>query len=587
MHREEAVLADEVTRRRGGPGQEAGAGGAGAGGAGAPEDPPPGTAAARAEHLLALQRLAAGPGGTRELLEWLARRSGRWTALLDAGGAVLHAAAGRGSPCGPPVAALAAEGARSMAARGAGAARVDRDGCTGWFAAAGTDAAGPVLAVVGTGPGGAGLPQLVADTARMVGLCRRVEEADRLVRRSREADARSREAVLHLLMAGDVPSASRIAATLLPRLPDPVRVWVVEGPAGRRGELAGDRLRGIGDRAWVVPCPVYARHLLVVAPAAVDPPAGGADAPPHGCAVGVSGVLPLRETAAGYAQAFHALAVARSAPGRCAAFDAQGEPAAFLGPAGAAWARRLLGPLTGYAPVRRTDPDAGELLATLSSWLDFGGGAVRHLKVHRNTLSARLRRLEDLLGLDLCSLPGQAAAHLALHLKAAAGPADAAAPGPTAPGPADAAAPGLDVLLATPAAAHWADVLLRPLTEGGTPSAAATVRTWLAHDARLAPTAAALGISAAAVRKRLVRAEVLLRRSLLHSPSARYDLWLADRASSLARSPGQHVRAPGGGPAGRVGVLPLARAGGGGAGRRGVRRGGVGGPGAPGAVLAR
>jgi hypothetical protein len=61
-----------------------------------------------------------------------------------------------------------------------------------------------------------------------------------------------------------------------------------------------------------------------------------------------------------------------------------------------------------------------------------------------------------------------------------------------------------------------------------------TLTTWLRLDARIGPTAAVLSISASAVRKRLTRSEALLECSLLRSPSAVHDQWLAQRALELA-----------------------------------------------------
>ncbi|MFC8454638.1 PucR family transcriptional regulator [Kitasatospora sp. NPDC057223] len=500
-----------------------------------------GPAAGRAEQLLAMHRLALGADGTAALLGWLARRGGRWTGLLDAHGAVLHAAAGPGGGA-RPVPPLAAEGVALMRSQGTDAARIDRDGVTGWFVAADSGEARSVLAAVGPGEGPPGLPRLLADAARLAGLCRQVEEAARQRRRSAVADARSREAVLHLLMIGELPPAHRIAGALGPVLPDPVRVRVVEGPAARRAEIAAAWDRATGDRSWIVPCPVNAGHLIVISPAVPTPAAGDRDAGGADCAVGMSAVVPLRGTALGYEQAFHALAAARSAPGRQVVFDRYGDLAPLLGPAGAVWARRLLRPVAEYAPVRRADPAGPELLGTLMSWLHFGPAAVRHLKVHRNTLAARIRRVEELLGLDLERLPGQATAALALRLRGI--PTETEPPAgeqPTATATATATAvtavtdgpAGLEELFGT-AAEHWAQALWRPLTAAGPPAAADSVRAWLAHDARVAPAAAALGISAPALRKRLVRVEGLLQRSLLEPPSAKYDLWLAGHITGRA-----------------------------------------------------
>jgi ribosomal protein S18 acetylase RimI-like enzyme len=57
----------------------------------------------------------------------------------------------------------------------------------------------------------------------------------------------------------------------------------VEGPAERRAEIAADLRRTAADRTWIVPCPVYVRHLIVIAPAApASPAASGHAADPLG-----------------------------------------------------------------------------------------------------------------------------------------------------------------------------------------------------------------------------------------------------------------------------------------------------------------
>ncbi|PLW71739.1 PucR family transcriptional regulator, partial [Streptomyces sp. DJ] len=84
---------------------------------------------------------------------------------------------------------------------------------------------------------------------------------------------------------------------------------------------------------------------------------------------------------------------------------------------------------------------------------------------------------------------------------------------------------GLPALLAAPAARTWARTQVDPLGD-----AAGTVRAWLRADARVPATADSLGLSLPGVRKRLIRAEELLGRSLLHAPSAKYELWLAMRS---------------------------------------------------------
>jgi DNA-binding PucR family transcriptional regulator len=157
------------------------------------------------------------------------------------------------------------------------------------------------------------------------------------------------------------------------------------------------------------------------------------------------------------------------------------------------------------------------LRATLQSWLDFRGMAWRQLKIHRNTLLDRIRRIETILGRDLSRLSVQAELHLALRLLSRAGDDLAGA------------APELDELLAEPAVRKWAEMMLAPLAGEAGPPLLDTVRAWLAAGTRPEATAAALGISARAVHRRLVRAEQRLGRSLLGGPSARHDVLMALR----------------------------------------------------------
>ncbi|MFI8438399.1 helix-turn-helix domain-containing protein [Streptomyces sp. NPDC079020] len=529
-------------------------------------------------------------GGTPELLHWLSVRAGGWAGLVDGGGTVLHAASAAPAPhfaaphlpasAAPGAAELAAEGARALTARDAQAHSLDSATHTALLFPLDAPPA-PALAVVVPRPVPAGLTALLADALAPIALCWRSETLERKRRRVDLAESRGREAVLHLLMTGQLSIAHQVAGALRPRLPDPVRVCVVECAGGRRDEVARVCAEADGGRSWIVRCPVYASHLILVMPA------GGKEDGPldenvaalvDDCVVGVSEQLPLPDTATGYRQAFHALAVARGLPGRHARFGASPEPALVVGRAGALWADALLAPLLHHLPRRTQDPGSQELAATAASWLSFSTHATEHLKIHRNTLAARLGLIGDLLGLDLGTLADQATLDLALRIRATPVPRRTAAA--TAPGGETAetagatgtagttgttgttgatgttgttgatgvtgtagtaeAAHDLEEILRRPAVRAWATQQLRPLDTVDTPApdtARATLRTWLDREAQLGPTAAALGISVPGARKRLARLETVLRRSLLQAPSARYDLWLAFRALELEPAP--------------------------------------------------
>ncbi|KFK90073.1 DNA-binding protein [Streptomyces sp. JS01] len=482
-------------------------------------------------------------GGTAGLLRWLAGRAEGWAGLVGPDGTVLHAAARTAGAMVPDVAGLVAEGASALTERGVQAYAVDTGAYTALlfplsvFPPGVGDDTGPVLAVVTPRPVAAGLATLLADVVLPLSLCLQAETLERKRRRVDLAESRGREAVLHLLMTGQLSIAQQVAGALRPRLPDPVRVCVVECSGGGRDEVARVCVDADGGRSWIVRCPVYARHLILVMPAEAKEPEPGAvptdeavAARVGDCVVGVSEPVPLADTATGYRQAFHALAVARELPARHARFGVSPDPALVVGPAGRRWADELLNPLLTHVPRRPQDPGSQELLATAASWLAFSSHATGHLKVHRNTLAARLRLIGELLGLDLHRLADQAALDLALRVRST--PAPACTPEPAQSGsPASGtskAAGGLDAILVRPAVRDWAERQLAPVL-----GAEETLRTWVRCEGRLGPAAAELGISVPGARKRLTRLETVLQRSLLHPPSARYDLWLALRSRDL------------------------------------------------------
>ncbi|WP_299530324.1 helix-turn-helix domain-containing protein [uncultured Streptomyces sp.] len=484
-------------------------------------------------------------GGTFDLLHWLAGRADGWAGVLEADGTVLHACARTPDADGvTPAAELAATGARELTARGADSYCLDADDRTAFvlpleMPSASRSPHPPVLAVVAASTARPGLAALLADATTPLTLCFEAETLERKRRRIDLAESRSREAVLHLLMTGQLSIAHQVAGALRPRLPEPVRVCVVECSGGRREAVEQVCGEHAGDRTWIVRCPVYARHLILIMPADPEEGRGPLDRAIAGlvddCVVGVSEEVPLSDTATGYRQAFHALAVARGLPVRHARFGSSPEPALVVGSAGARWADTLLAPLLTYLPRRSQDPGSQELAATLGSWLAFSSLATQHLKIHRNTLAARLKLIGELLGLDLHSLADQAALDLALAIRATpALPRPAAgATAPSATATAEGAA-GLDAILRRPAVQEWAAqqlAALAALTTSGV--AEATLRTWIRCEAQLGPTAEALGISVPGARKRLTRLESHLQRSLLQTPSARYDLWLAFRAADL------------------------------------------------------
>ncbi|MFE9722337.1 helix-turn-helix domain-containing protein [Streptomyces sp. NPDC005794] len=477
-------------------------------------------------------------GGSPELLRRLARRAEGWAGIMDGDGTVLQAVAGNIRWPGHEAAGLAARAVRELTARGAGAYSLDTDECVALLLPLDRvpGRPGPVLALVAPKPLPDALSTLMADAVMPLALSWASENVERKRRRVDLAESRGREAVLHLLMTGQLSIAHQVAGALRPKLPDPVRVCVVECAGGQRDEVARICTDVSGGRTWIVRCPVYARHLILIVPADEEAEAEGPSAGRtlglavaglvDDCVVGVSEEVRLPDTAIAYQQAFHALAVARVLPGRHARFGAAPEPALLVGAAGARWADALLAPLLTHLPRRSQDPGSQELSATVASWLAFSSHATQHLKIHRNTLAARLKLVGELLGLDLNRVADQATVDLALRIRATPALHRPRAKGPT---PSE----DLDAVLRAPGVRDWALQQLRLIAQAG-PMGEETLRTWLRCEAQLSPAAAELGISVPGARKRLTRLEALLCRSLLQTPSARYDLWLAFRAVDLA-----------------------------------------------------
>lgn len=487
------------------------------------------------DQLRGLAREAIRPDGLRRLLGCLARCVAGHAVLLEADGRLSYSSPEMGHDL---LEAVDEEVERVRTGR-AHSTTAERDTKVIVVMAIANRTSGPVLVVVGGRPEVARHKELIADTARLLWLCWQVETSNRTMQRLEKADTQVREVVLHLLMLGQYGGARRVAATMGPRLADPIRVYLAECERrpGARDALVAQCTDACGARAWVVRCPVYPRHVIVLAPVeratnqapeAFDDRQIRADRIEEGFRafvldhrdvhVGASQVISLRETAAGYEQAFHALAAAKAGKKGYARFSPYDELATLLGEPGRAWSREVLAPLLNHVPVRPQDPDAETLKVTLDSWLSFHHGAVRLLKIHRNTLSARLRRIECLLDCDLRQVRTQATVHLALRIQH----------GPRFPERGD-REDSIEGMLDTDAARRWAQRRLAPLLTDDAAPLLTTLQTWLANNARLDAAAAVLGISVPGVRKRLLRLGGILERSVLDGPSAQYDLWLALR----------------------------------------------------------
>lgn len=234
---------------------------------------------------------------------------------------------------------------------------------------------------------------------------------------SDDAEARAR-ALDELRAHGSLPRSGTVfVAALAPRREGelgPVNTWllphtVIAAPVGRWAALV------IPERAAAAPASVASRVAQNLLPQH-----------PEGVAGGVSGAVDPSEAQLGRRQAGAALGVAL---GRLAARD-PGPDAVVLDWAGLG-VRRLLAVADAAALTAALDEDRlsrllaadAELVRTVRTYLDLGCSAARTanaLVIHRQTLYQRLRRAEELSGLDLSAGEDRLLVHLALLVREAA-----------------------------------------------------------------------------------------------------------------------------------------------------------------------
>jgi DNA-directed RNA polymerase specialized sigma24 family protein len=377
-----------------------------------------------------------------------------------------------------------------------------------------------VLAVSRTAPFDRRAFEVVNHTAAALELLLRAERTTATGHRLARATSDLRLAILQLLMVEDTIAARRVAAGLWPGLldTDTACVYVVETTPQERDRLADACVAATRDRALVVRCPAMDGHVIVVTP---DDRAGSrlrglcdrrADA-----FLGGSTRQSLARTATAYGQAVSALAVARFRPDKTAVYAERTHPERLMDPAVLrAWSARLLRPLDTMPHHTRA-----ELLATTRLGLEFTAvSAAKVLGVSRNTVRARMERVEALLDTDFSDLTVRAAVHLALSAQVDTGEE------PTEPAP---PATRLTDLLAGPALHTWArDLLARLDTDSR--DLRRTLRTWIAAGGNSERAAHLLGVHAQTVREHVRSAEPVLERQLLAAGSDLYEVVLAHLA---------------------------------------------------------
>ncbi|MCX5000111.1 helix-turn-helix domain-containing protein [Streptomyces longwoodensis] len=478
------------------------------------DDAPRPTDAAWAEQLLDHLRPGADVG---PVVDWLAAATGAAVCLYDDTGTVL---AGTALPLERRLLADIAAGRLASAAAQDGGRHVRLV-----RVALPPPASAGVLALARTAPFDRRASDVVTRTATVLELLLRARETAAAGHRLERATADLRLAVLQLLMVEDVVAARRVAAGFWPGLldTDTACVYVMETGPGDRDRLAEECRTATGERALVVRCPAVDAHVIVVAPH----DAAGARLRAllrrrPGTYLGGSARQGLARTATAYGQAVSALAVARFRPGRAAVHAERTHPERLMDPAALrAWTARLLRPLDTLAHHTRA-----ELLATTRLGLEFTAiSAAKVLGVSRNTVRARMDRVEGLLHADFSDLTVRAAVHLALTAHMAR---TDDAPAPAADG---AGTAHLGDLLAGPALRTWAHDLLGRL-DGDARDLRRTLRAWIAADGNAERAAGRLGVHAQTVRDHVRGAEPVLERQLLASGS---DLYEVVRAHLAAR----------------------------------------------------
>ncbi|MFE1029781.1 helix-turn-helix domain-containing protein [Streptomyces sp. NPDC058818] len=379
-----------------------------------------------------------------------------------------------------------------------------------------------VLAVAREAPFDRRVSDIVTHTAQVVELLLAGHESTAAGHRLRRAASDLRLAILQLLMVEDTVSARRVAAGLWPGLldTDEACVYVVESSPEERDRLAEECLSATGERALVVRCPAMDGHVIVLTPreAAGEELRSLVGRLP-GVFLGGSARQSLARTATAYGQAVSALAVARFRPDKAAVYAERTRPERLMDPAALhGWTLHLLRPLDVLPHHTRA-----ELLATTRLGLEFTAvNTAKVLGVSRNTVRARMDRVEGLLRTDFADLTARAAVHLALNAQAglAQQPGGTERPGPVR----------LTDLLAGPALRTWAGDLLGRL-EPDPRDLRRTLRTWIAVGGNAERAARTLGVHAQTVREHVRSAEPVLERQLLAAGSDLYEVVLAHLAA--------------------------------------------------------
>ncbi|MET9686636.1 helix-turn-helix domain-containing protein [Streptomyces coeruleorubidus] len=379
-----------------------------------------------------------------------------------------------------------------------------------------------VLAVSRETPFDRRAADVVTHTAQVLELLLTARESTAAGHRLRRATSDLRLAILQLLMVEDTIAARRVAAGLWPGLldADTACVYVVESDPAVRDRIAEECLDSTKEDALVVRCPAMDGHVIVVSPRdTTDEALRSLVGRYPDIFLGGSVRQSLARTATAYGQAVSALAVAHFRPDKTAVYAERTHPERLMDPqALRGWTARVLRPLDTLPHHTRA-----ELLATTRLGLEFTAvNAAKVLGVSRNTVRARMERVEALLGTDFADLTARAVVHLALNTQI--GLPDAQFTDGTAN-----STLRLSDLLSGPAVRTWAQQLLDRL-DADARNPRRTLRTWIAAGGNAERAAQALGMHAQTVREHVRSAEPVLERQLLAAGTDLYEVVLAHLA---------------------------------------------------------
>lgn len=348
-----------------------------------------------------LRLVAAARGGRSSVVSFLARELGGWVAVLDAAHEVREQA---GEPLAPDVLRALAEDASNDARH---SVLTDVDGQPVYAVPL-----GPVENREGTlCVDGRAIGSNPAQRAGLVGAAAVI-----LAVLPGRVDESVHQVLVELLLEGDGAGAARVAQAAGVVLPDRVVAVALSGP--RRAEAAA---QAVSLGAWHVPGKVSGVALVAGDPALLGRRVEGLTAR-TGSRAGVSATHPPRDLARAVQEARSTLTLTSAS--RPLVDHLGGTAARLAGVLTAAGTRRLADDL--LSPLGE-GAERDVLLTSAAAWLRAHGRwdpAAASLGIHRETLRGRMRRLADLLGLDLDSFQDRLALSLALEADGQDGPGE-------------------------------------------------------------------------------------------------------------------------------------------------------------------